>query len=87
MVLQARLSVLSGRLSGLSLVAITVHPRCQNSTAIQKASDIDGFVLPNGRRAKVFQYADDFTVLVRSDSALHALFSLFSNMRTLLVLS
>ena len=38
---------------------------------------IDGFSLPDGQRAKIFQYADDSSVLVQSDQAMTALFSLF----------
>jgi hypothetical protein len=45
--------------------------------AIRKDSSIDGFLLPDGRRTKVFQYADDTSILVQSDNSIRALFSLF----------
>ena len=47
------------------------------SSAIKKDPLIDGFSLPDGQRAKIFQYADDTSVLVQSDQAMTALFSLF----------
>ena len=45
--------------------------------AIKKDSNIDGFHLMNGEYVKVFQYADDTSVIVHSDQALRSLFSLF----------
>ena len=47
------------------------------SSAIKKDPLIDGFSLPDGQRVKIFQYADDTSVLVQSDQAIIALFSLF----------
>ncbi len=47
------------------------------SSAIKKDPVIDGFILPDGQCAKIFQYADDTSILVQSDQALLALFSLF----------
>ena len=54
------------------LVAETV------SNAIKKDPHIDGFVLPDGQCVKLFQYADDTSILVRSDQALLSVFSLFA---------
>lgn len=45
--------------------------------AIQQDSSIDGFFLPNKSQVKICQYADDTTILVRSDAALLSLFRLF----------
>lgn len=45
--------------------------------AIRDCPAIDGFLLPNGSRTKLFQYADDTTVIVMSDASLLELFSLF----------
>jgi hypothetical protein len=47
------------------------------SAAIKKDPAIDGFSLPGGEKVKIFQYADDTSILVQSDQALQALFSLF----------
>jgi hypothetical protein len=47
------------------------------SRAVQKDPAVDGFDLPGGQRVKLFQYADDTSVFVRSDHALFSLFSLF----------
>ena len=47
------------------------------SSAIKKDPLIDGFSLPDGQRVKIFQYADDTSILVQSDQAMTALFSLF----------
>ena len=47
------------------------------ASAVRKDLDIDGFLLPNGRTMKVFQYADDTSVLVMSDHSLRSLFALF----------
>ena len=47
------------------------------ASAIRKDLDIDGFLFPNGRTLKVFQYADDTSVLVMSDHSLRSLFALF----------
>ena len=47
------------------------------ASAILKDPAIDVFLLPNGLCPKVFQYADDTSILVRSDASLRALFSLF----------
>ena len=47
------------------------------SSAIKKDSNIDGFSLFNGERVKIFQYAEDTSVIVHSDHALRSLFSLF----------
>lgn len=44
---------------------------------VQNATSIDGFLLLNERCVKIFQYADDTAVLVRSDDALLALFRIF----------
>lgn len=46
-------------------------------SAIRQCPAIDGFLLPDGSRRKLFQYADDTTVVVSSDTSLLALFSLF----------
>ena len=54
------------------LVAETV------SSAIKKDPHIDGFVLPDGQCVKLFQYADDTSILVHSDQALLSVFSLFT---------
>ena len=45
--------------------------------AIKKNCNIDGFHLMNGGYVKIFQYADDTSVIVHSDRALRSLFSLF----------
>ena len=45
--------------------------------AIRQDPNIDGLLLPNGSRAKLFQYADDTSIFVMSDRSLLALFSLF----------
>jgi hypothetical protein len=47
------------------------------SSAIKKDRHIDGFKLFNGETIKIFQYADDTSVIVHSDQALQSLFSLF----------
>ena len=47
------------------------------SCAIKQNADIDGFLLMNGSHLKIFQYADDTCVIVRSDNALLSLFALF----------
>ena len=47
------------------------------ANAIRKDSSIDGYLLPDGSRTKVFQYADDTSILVQSDNSIRALFSLF----------
>ncbi|CAB4041209.1 Hypothetical predicted protein, partial [Paramuricea clavata] len=54
------------------LVAETV------SSAIKKDPHIDGIVLPDGPCVKLFQYADDTSILVRSYQALLSVFSLFA---------
>ena len=54
------------------LVAETV------SSAIKKDRHIYGFVLPDGQCVKLFQYADDTSILVHSDQALLSVFSLFT---------
>ena len=45
--------------------------------AIKKDPNIDGFRLTNGEYVKIFQYADDTSVIVHSHHALRSLFSLF----------
>jgi len=45
--------------------------------AIKKDLNIDGFRLLNGEHVKIFQYADDTTIIVHSDHALRSLFALF----------
>ena len=45
--------------------------------AIRQDPNIDGLLLPNCSRAKLFQYADDTSVFVMTDRSLLALFSLF----------
>ena len=45
--------------------------------AIKKDRTIDGFRLMTGEYVKVFQYADDTSVIVHSDESLCSLFSLF----------
>ena len=45
--------------------------------AIKKDPNIDGFRLTNGEYVKIFQYADDTSVIVHSYHALRSLFSLF----------
>ena len=47
------------------------------SFAIKKHPAIYGFGFPGGEAAKIFQYAGDTSILVRSDCALQALFSFF----------
>jgi exonuclease III len=47
------------------------------ASAIRKDASIDGFLLPDHNRIKLFQYADDTSVLVMSDQSLRSLFSLF----------
>jgi hypothetical protein len=47
------------------------------ANAIRKDSSIGGYLLPDGSRTKVFQYADDTSILVQSDDSICALFSLF----------
>jgi hypothetical protein len=47
------------------------------SCAIKKDLCVDGFQLPNGETVKIFQYADDTTIIVHSEQALRSLFSLF----------
>ncbi len=57
------------------------------SSAIKKDPLIDGFSLPDGQHVKIFQYADDTSVLVQSDQAMIALFFFcFSVMNVLLAL-
>ena len=45
--------------------------------AIKKDPNIDGFRLTNGECVKIFQYADDTSVIVHSYQSLRSLFSLF----------
>ena len=45
--------------------------------AIKKDPNIDGFRLTNGEYVKIFQYADDTSVIVHSYHSLRSLFSLF----------
>lgn len=45
--------------------------------AIKQDHLISGFSLPDGQQVKVFQYADDTTIVVRSDAAMTSLFALF----------
>ena len=47
------------------------------SCAIKQDANIDGFLHMDGNRIKVFQYADDTSVIVHSDSAILSLFALF----------
>ena len=47
------------------------------ASAIRKDLSIDGFLLPDGQRQKLFQYADDTTILVQSDDSIRSLFALF----------
>ncbi len=47
------------------------------ASAIGKDPSIDGFLLPDGQRRKLFQYADDITILVQSDDSIRSLFALF----------
>ena len=47
------------------------------ASAIRKDNNIDGFLLPNNTKVKLFQYADDTSILVMSDQSLRSLFSLF----------
>ena len=45
--------------------------------AIRASPLIDGYLLPNGQRAKICQYADDTSIIVRSDNSLREVFSIF----------
>ena len=45
--------------------------------AVRQNNLIDGYPLPRTRRAKICQYADDTTIVVRSDTSLREVFSLF----------
>jgi hypothetical protein len=47
------------------------------SWAIKKDLSVDGFQLPNGENVKIFQYADDTTIIVHSEHTLRSLFSIF----------
>ena len=47
------------------------------ASAIRADPHIDGYDLPDGSCCKIFQYADDTSILVMSDNSLHRLFSLF----------
>lgn len=47
------------------------------SSAIKQDPSIDGFQLLDGRTSKIFQYADDTTVIVKTDNSLCSLFRLF----------
>ena len=42
------------------------------ASAIRKDPNIDGFLLPNGLRTKLCQYADDTSVLVMSDASMRS---------------
>ena len=47
------------------------------ASAIRKDTSIDSFSLPDCNRIKLFQYADDTSILVMSDQSLCSLFFLF----------
>ena len=72
-------SSVAGCSSRLSIIASALHFSCRNvSSAIKKDPHIDGFVLPDGQCVKLFQYADDTSILVHPDQALLSVFSLFA---------
>ena len=47
------------------------------ASAIRADPLIDGYVMPDGSRCKLFQYADDTSVLISSDDSMRRLFYLF----------
>ena len=46
--------------------------------AIKKDANIDGYSLSSGEVIKIFQYADDTSIIVHSDVSLQSLFALFA---------
>jgi hypothetical protein len=76
--------IVNGYVSGLFSVTCGVRQGCPLSpllyilvaetiaSAIRKDPNIDGFLLPNGLRMKLCQYADDTSVLVMSDASMRS---------------
>ena len=60
-------------LSPLLYVIIAETVAC----AIRANPLIDGYLLPNGKRAKICQYADDTSIIIKSDHSLREVFSIF----------